>query len=543
MAKDIFSKIIKDYNNDLEMILEKKAFSEDVKNLLLSMLYKIENSYADYKKVKVQVCEKGKFIEEILETIDKKCKKIEIIKSTSEEAKTLYEQGENCIIDRENGIIKTLQNEKSILDAISKIKQEEIIINDKYELIEKPVKDVLYIGNNTNTLELITDFNGWSWDVSLKKADFVVYDKLYQMLILLIGNKQIDAIVNNRKIEQEQEVPNNVILSSKYNESFGITKEEMKETKLDTVETIVYEFEMLYGKELTLKFMEDFIKVAMLECCNQNKDYKNKIVDEIGIIKNELTRMNDNKIYLEHLSIKKKELAKEIEQLDKVLNNEKDLKKEYEEKNKKLPNKEKIFSVSHFKLMLEKQRERKIEQIKSINKKMEPKEFVKIKKEIEDKLKFYEDINIEDYTQENKIRLQKKLEKTYLQCFNKKIEKAEDKKEIENIIYELRYFKQMPLTATKNMKEIEQKLINKACEQKVITRFSDNEKINYQILKQILNIKIIDLETLAFLLKYTKGILTIKMYDGSVEDETFEIEITEKVELQVKLNKKIKIWQ
>ena len=242
MAKDIFSKIIKDYNNDLEMILEKKAFSEDVKNLLLSMLYKIENSYADYKKVKVQVCEKGKFIEEILETIDKKCKKIEIIKSTSEEAKTLYEQGENCIIDRENGIIKTLQNEKSILDAISKIKQEEIIINDKYELIEKPVKDVLYIGNNTNTLELITDFNGWSWDVSLKKADFVVYDKLYQMLILLIGNKQIDAIVNNRKIEQEQEVPNNVILSSKYNESFGITKEEMKETKLDTVETIVYEF-------------------------------------------------------------------------------------------------------------------------------------------------------------------------------------------------------------------------------------------------------------------------------------------------------------
>ena len=52
MPKDIFSKIIKDYNNELEIILEQKAFSSDVKNLLLSMLYKIENAYEDYKKVK-----------------------------------------------------------------------------------------------------------------------------------------------------------------------------------------------------------------------------------------------------------------------------------------------------------------------------------------------------------------------------------------------------------------------------------------------------------------------------------------------------------
>ena len=543
MAKDIFSKIIKDYNNDLEMILEKKAFSEDVKNLLLSMLYKIENSYADYKKVKVQVCEKGKFIEEILETIDKKCKKIEIIKSTSEEAKTLYEQGENCMIDRENGIIQTLQNEKSILDALSKIKQEEIIIDEKYELIEKPIKDVLYLGNNVNTLELINDFNGWSWDVSVKKTKNIVYNKLYQMLILLIGNKQIDAIVNKREVEEEQEVPNNVILSSKYNESFGITKEEMKETKLDTVETIIYEFEMLYGKDCARKFMEDFIKVAILECCIQDEEYKKIIDNKVIKVKDELRRMNDNKMFLEELSIQKKDLTKEIEQLDKLINNEKELKAEYEKRNKNLPNKEKIFSVSHLKLMLEKQRERKIEQIKSINKKMEPKEFVKIKKEIEEQLGFYEDIQLENYTEENKKRLQKQLEKTYLECFNKKIEKAEDKRQIENLIYELRYFKQMPSTLTKNIKEIEAKLLNKACEQKVLTRFSESEKLNYQILKEIFNSRIIDLETIAFLLKYTKGILTVKIYDGNVEDTTFEIKITEKVELQVKLNKKIKIWQ
>ena len=36
---------MKDYTNSLEKILEDKQFSVDTKNLLLSMVYKIENSY------------------------------------------------------------------------------------------------------------------------------------------------------------------------------------------------------------------------------------------------------------------------------------------------------------------------------------------------------------------------------------------------------------------------------------------------------------------------------------------------------------------
>lgn len=542
MAKDIFSKIVKDYNNELEMILEKKAFSEDVKNLLLSMLYKIENSYDDYKKVKVNVCDKKEFVEKILKTIYKKCNEIEIVKPTSANAKELYEQGINCIIDKENGIIKTLQNENSMLDAIIKIEQEDIIVDEKYELIAKPVKNVLCIGNNENILEIIKDFNGWSWDISTQITKNSTYNKLYQMLILLLGNKKIDSIVNNEKLEK-QEVPNNVILSSKYNENFGITKEEMQEEKLDSVEKFTREFEIIYEKKLTQKFMENFMKVAILECYNQDEEYKETINDEVKKIKNELNKMNDNKIFLEDLSFRKKEIAKSIEQIDRLLNNEKELKKEYENRNKNLPNKEKIFSVSHLRLMLEKQREKSLKQIKDINKKMEPKEFVNIKKRLEERLNFYNSLKLEDNTEENKIRLQKELEKMYLECFSKKIEDAQEKKQIENIIYELRYFKQMPSTITKEMQKVEKKLINKACEQKILTKFSEDEKLNYQILKEIFNSKIIDLETIVFSLKYTKGILTVKIYDGNVEDTTFEIKITEKVELLTKLNKKIKIWQ
>ena len=60
---------IKDYNNELEKILENKLFSFDVKNLLLSMLYKIENAYKDYETVKVEVPSKREYIEDLLRII------------------------------------------------------------------------------------------------------------------------------------------------------------------------------------------------------------------------------------------------------------------------------------------------------------------------------------------------------------------------------------------------------------------------------------------------------------------------------------------
>ena len=54
--EEIFSKLnIKDYNNQLENVLENKSFTEDTKNILLNILYKIETAYEDYRKVKVYV--------------------------------------------------------------------------------------------------------------------------------------------------------------------------------------------------------------------------------------------------------------------------------------------------------------------------------------------------------------------------------------------------------------------------------------------------------------------------------------------------------
>ena len=101
--EDIFSKIsLKDYNNELEKVLEEKDFSEVVKNLLLSMLYKIENAYEDYETVKVNTASKKYFIKKIIKIINEKCNKIELIKPLTEESKELEENNANYIVDKKS---------------------------------------------------------------------------------------------------------------------------------------------------------------------------------------------------------------------------------------------------------------------------------------------------------------------------------------------------------------------------------------------------------------------------------------------------------
>ena len=97
--EDFLSKLnIKDYNNQLEDILEKKSFSEGTKNILLNILYKMETAYEDYNKVKVDTKTKKDMLEEIIETIEKYCKEIELVKPKLDEETKLGDK--KIIIDR-----------------------------------------------------------------------------------------------------------------------------------------------------------------------------------------------------------------------------------------------------------------------------------------------------------------------------------------------------------------------------------------------------------------------------------------------------------
>ena len=84
--KNLLEKLVKkDYNNELEKILEEKQFGENVKSTLLSILYKVEASYKDYQTVKKDVENKEEYISNILEIIKNNCNSIKIIKMSDKE--------------------------------------------------------------------------------------------------------------------------------------------------------------------------------------------------------------------------------------------------------------------------------------------------------------------------------------------------------------------------------------------------------------------------------------------------------------------------
>ncbi len=576
MAKeDIFSKInFKDYNNELENILEQKDFSSDVKNLLLSMLYKIENGYQDYEMVKVNVSTKKSFLKKIVQIIQKECKQIKLIKPLSEESKELEEKQVNYIIDKEKAIISVYPNERMMLEALIALNQKEIEIEDKYELFSTGLKEILTIGNRMNLVEVVRDFNGWSWDITTSQMESKNINIVYQNLLLLLGNRFLKKWITDdiSKDEEETLLPNNEILRSKYNNSFGLTQEEVQqEEKIDYVQVMQEILSKKYGEELAKSFVEQFIKTVIAISANRNKMQKQKIIEKQQKIQQMLTLMKDNKKYLESLSNRKKEINLHIKKIDTLLNDETLLKEEYIERNRKLPNKEKIFSVSHLRIMLEKERKNLLEEIKECNKQMEPKEFVNKKKELEEKLQFFETIGVKETEKVDEAKQIELLQNIFLDCFLIKIKKVEGKQYIRDLIYELRYYEQIPYQqneqgevnesnqeSTENqekqqkpqkpqkqqkIKQVEKELIKKACLAKIYITFSKEEEINEAILANQFQSKIINLENTIYILKYHKGILKIQIYDGTIEEETKEIPIVKKVELQVKLNKKIKIWE
>ena len=176
---------MKDYNNELEKILENKLFSYDVKNLLLSMLYKIENAYKDYETVKRQVPTKKEYIENILRIIKEKCLKILLVKQGTTEAEELEKNNLLFKIDKKNGEIICFQNELIILTAILELDSSYITLNMKYEYLEEPLTKLIEYGNIESNVEVIRDFNGWSWDIVTKEIGDIQGNLIYQSLILL----------------------------------------------------------------------------------------------------------------------------------------------------------------------------------------------------------------------------------------------------------------------------------------------------------------------------------------------------------------------
>ena len=481
---------IRDYNNELEKILENKLFSYDVKNLLLSMLYKIENAYKDYETVKVEVPSKKEYIENILRIIKEKALKIFLVKSETSEAKEFEEKNLKYKVDKQNGEIICIQNELAILTALLKLDQVNID-SGTYNYLERPINAMINQGKLRSDMEVIRDFNGWSWNIVTKEIKDIEYNYLYQTLILINGRKGTKKIKNSElndiisRMAIEQYICTNKDLE--YNKKFEQIKNEKKE-----------KFELLDNK----------------------KDFLDKVTQE------------------------KKEYTKQIENIDKILNNNDLLKKEYYARNEKLPNREKIFSVSYLVAILDKERMDLLERIEECNRLILPKEFVNQKSRLENEKKFLSSIG-EKISREEIIELASK----FIEVDGNKISKIkeENKAELINWIYKIRYYRYVPISIeekVKDIKELDEKfkdlikqVIKKAQHLKIWDIFAEDENLMYEILKEVFDTKIIYLQNINVQCKYENKVLYVEYYDDTVIESSKKIEIDE-----VRIKKKFKVF-
>ena len=268
-TNDILSKF-QSKNNKLETVLDKKDFSGDVKNLLLSMLYNISSSYNDYSNIKVNVESKSKYIQNIIDII-KKCEKIELVSPNSEEGQEYIKEGITSEVDTYEKTIKVIPTEKAMLFALFKMNDTKMYLDEKYNIIRIALPELLNEGKDINNIEIIRDFNAWSWNTLASEISNIEYNLVYQNLLILLG---FDFLDDWMKLENQKEVMEKLEeqLKSKYNEE-----------KIDKLLNLIY-------------------KISIIICTERNTTEKQRLLDEKKWDEKELEKLSDKQKLVEDIT-------------------------------------------------------------------------------------------------------------------------------------------------------------------------------------------------------------------------------------------------
>lgn len=518
----IFSKIApRDYHNELETILEYKNFSEDVKNLLLSCIYKIEDGYEDYELVKQSVESKKDYLENILSIVKEKCKIIKIEKNELEEnPKPTYE------VDQLEGSITLWHpNEKIILYALYELDDKPIYVDEKYSLIRISLSEMLNKGENMNRIEVLRDFNGWSWNTDPKDLQNITINLVYQNLITLLGIDFMKQWIHSEKVKDYLELANRYI-------------------------------EKKYGKVQSKQILDYISKLSILTCIQSNEMERKRLKEEKDDLEKELAKLDNKTALLEEISKNNKDYRNQIKEIDTLLSDGKLLAKEFEQRNSKLPEYHKIMNLAHLAEILTRQRKKIMKKMEEENKILDPDYYIKVKSSIQERLELLLPIDMKYDEQYKKIvEYSILLQKVIMACFKMqveeidKLEKNQKKEEIIKAIYKFRYYNYLYIendkrifqeaVLEKQIRNIEKGLIYKAIELKCMSQFVKNERQNYEISHLLFSTKTINLSNLDIELKWEEE-LKVLIYETDILEKEISVQVNRK-DVIAKFDKKIKL--
>lgn len=517
----IFNKIkLKDYTSELEKILEYKKYSETSKNYLLSMMYKIENSYKDYATVKRFVPKKDKFIKEILYIIENKCNKINILK-----LKELVniKKDELIEIDDEKGIIRVIPNEQELLKALTKLDYIKNKFPEKDILIYKPINQLLNMGKSQNIVEEIKDFDGWAWnsDVTNEDKTEILSNIIYNNLIMIYGRELIENWLYTEM-------------------SYGNYIKKLRnlldrENSKEEVKNIFDTFEVLS----TLIFL--------------TKDNKKEYIKRFKEQEKNMIKLNDKKSYISSITEKRDAIIKKVKNIDKILKNRELINSEFLKNNKKLPEEKKIYSVKEYVSQLGVKRKNYLEKVRKYNEMIHEQNLIEMKQETKAEYDYLKNLKLNENTDKILEDTFIKFQKMFLDLISARLENINDSDNLVNLIYLFRYYEFMPVDKERKIKDIsklkkqiediEKIIILKAINIKVIVGIGNLVDINLQIYKKVLfNTKIINLENIVIEAIKFENKIRINIYDGTIFEDSLIVNIAEPKKVGIRIKKKIEVF-
>lgn len=499
----------KNFNKNIEDVLEKKVFSADTKSLFLSLIYKLDTAYNDYKKVKRCVKSKSEFFEEMAEVIDDYCDNIKTVKMDSKGAEILAKHKVLAATNERERSILSYPTEMALLYAISDIEPKYFYMEDDF-VFKKQLQNVLVSGYITNNTEILTTFNGWSWDVNSNKNIKYLNNLIYQNLLFMVGDK---FLTQWRKS------------SSAKRDFIGELRKYVKD---------VTGSERYYYKLLHVLFL-----------ASKGKEKKN-IELVLKEKSKELKQMNDKTKFIENATKKKEKYKKLLLKIDKLEKDRELLKKELEKTNQKLDKDKRIATPEIYLNMLRKDKIACTKYIEKIDELLKPSNYSKKKKELEQYALIY-------MSQASISKVVIDLQKEFLIFLNKKLEKMILRDEIVDFIYELRYIKYIPLSQGQFISNINdlnnaidkilKKAITIASKNGILKIISMDINLNFEILKYAIDTKIIDLEEVRLLIKKSEDGIIIQVYDKEILEKQGGKKIEKaKGLLEVKYEKMLKIF-
>ena len=543
----IFKNIIKnDYIYEVEKVLEKKKITNEIRSLVMDTLFKIEETYPNYKRVKVDVLEKKDYIGQIIIAL-KKVENIDIMYMQEKDVlkcltKTTVEKNQRGYYD-----IQIYQNNLSLLYAL------QTIVNEEYGGDELPCSSafdkILKIGGIYSDIEILRDFSGWNWNRNKIKNFNIYYDIIYKNLLLILG---IDKMIELKKTRQCIHFMKKYLLKKYKNKNVEKLMEILKEIVFVMSSEEEKNLEIQSNKKILDMYMAMKDIKKFMQKVNEEKKKNNKLLAEYDKILNShnvLEREYEEYLKsIEENNKKESNFSPNIEQMIDALDKDEDTIEKV--------NKEEIKDIELFSIQIFEKRKKIYNKNLELAKIGNPENYVEHKRILEEKVKHilnYEKVKGDSKKEEELLEnLIIEYQKIVYDMLEDRVEVLYTNEEVIDEIYRQRYIRYQNVLKDKyiyqisdlyqKMDKILHLIVDRAMKFEVLERVSEEENTNYAAISPALKTEILFLED-AKLSIYTGKTTLLCIYDGNVLIKEIELFDVDPKLISIPTKKKIKLFK